>query len=124
MFELPARAPIPYSDVRQPYNTIRAAGALLFIVVVLIWSYLADPPEDFFSKARGGAQQLPNGNVLITETDKGRAFEVTLEGEIVWEFYNDVWRDRRGKNKRGAIYRMTRVDPDVLPTAPKASEDL
>jgi signal transduction histidine kinase len=42
MFELPTRAPIPYSDVRQPYNTIRAAGALLFIVGVLTWSYLAD----------------------------------------------------------------------------------
>jgi signal transduction histidine kinase len=42
MFELPARAPIPYADVRQPYNTIRAAGALLFIVGVLTWSYLAD----------------------------------------------------------------------------------
>lgn len=90
----------------------------------IIWSYLADPPEDFFSKARGGAQELPNGNVLIAETDKGRAFEVTPEGEIVWEFYNDVWRDRRGKEKRGAIYRMTRVDPDVLPTPPTASEDL
>jgi signal transduction histidine kinase len=42
MFELPTRAPIPYSDVRRPYNTVRAAGALLFIVGVLFWSYLAD----------------------------------------------------------------------------------
>jgi hypothetical protein len=90
----------------------------------IIWSYLADPPEDFFSKARGGAQELPNGNILIAETDKGRAFEVTPEGEIVWEFYNDVWRDRGGKPKRGAIYRMTRVDPDVLPPHARVSEDL
>ncbi len=42
MFELPTRAPIPYSDVRRPYNTIRAVGALLFIVGVLAWSYLQD----------------------------------------------------------------------------------
>jgi hypothetical protein len=25
---------------------------------------------------------------LITESDAGRAFEVTRAGEIVWEFYN------------------------------------
>ena len=27
-------------------------------------------------------------NTLITETDRGRAFEVTPEKEIVWEFHN------------------------------------
>jgi hypothetical protein len=32
------------------------------------------------------AEVLPNGNTLITESDNGRAFEVTREGEIVWEF--------------------------------------
>ena len=42
MFELPTRAPIPYADVRRPYNTIRAVGALLFILGVLTWSYIAD----------------------------------------------------------------------------------
>ena len=42
MSELPTRAPIPYADVRRPYNTIRAVGALLFIVGVLVWSYLTD----------------------------------------------------------------------------------
>ena len=88
----------------------------------IIWSYRADPPRDFFSKARGGAQELGNGNVLIAETDKGRAFEVTPTGEIVWEFYNDIWRDRRGKQKRGAIYRMTRVDADALPDLVDAPE--
>jgi signal transduction histidine kinase len=41
MLELPSRAPIPYADVRRPYNTVRAAGALLFIAGVLGWSYLS-----------------------------------------------------------------------------------
>jgi len=33
-----------------------------------------------------GIQRLPNGNTLITEAASGRAFEVTPEKEIVWEF--------------------------------------
>src|SRR6059036_3002382 len=31
-------------------------------------------------------QRLPNGNTLITESSFGRLFEVTREGEIVWEY--------------------------------------
>jgi signal transduction histidine kinase len=41
MFEMPTRAPIPYSEIRRPYNTIRAAGAVLFIVGVVVWSKLS-----------------------------------------------------------------------------------
>ncbi len=31
---------------------------------------------------------MPNGNTLITESDYGRALEVTPDGETVWEFYS------------------------------------
>jgi hypothetical protein len=31
-------------------------------------------------------QALPNDNVLITESNNGRAFEVTREREIIWDF--------------------------------------
>jgi signal transduction histidine kinase len=51
MIELPSRAPIPYLDVRRPYNTIRAAGALLFIVGVLVWSYISGSTEGLFTIA-------------------------------------------------------------------------
>ena len=36
----------------------------------------------------GKHQPLPNGNILITETEGGRAFEVTPNGETVWSFVN------------------------------------
>jgi hypothetical protein len=36
----------------------------------------------------GSAQRLPNGNTLITEASFGRFFEVTKEGEIVWDYVN------------------------------------
>lgn len=44
----------------------------------------------FYSWRRGKAQLLPNKNLLIAESEKGRAFEVTPEGELVWE-YNNIY---------------------------------
>jgi hypothetical protein len=45
-----------------------------------------DYSERFFSYFISGAQRLPNGNTLITEGAEGRVFEVTQDGEIVWEY--------------------------------------
>ncbi|MCK4790933.1 MAG: hypothetical protein KAV87_44770, partial [Desulfobacteraceae bacterium] len=74
------------------------------------WHYTAEPPQLFFSETRGSAQRLPNGNTLITESDKGRVFEITRRGEFVWEFYSP--QIDKKKNKRATIYRMMRiVDP-------------
>jgi hypothetical protein len=73
----------------------------------IVWEYQPDPPQHFFSVSRGSSQRLPNGNTLITESDKGRVFEVTPGGEIVWEFFNP--EIRMEDEKRAAIYRMTRI---------------
>jgi hypothetical protein len=54
----------------------------------LVWSYAGSGRDPFYSRTCGSAQRLPGGNTLITESDGGRAFEVTPAGEIVWEFYN------------------------------------
>ena len=38
------------------------------------------------------------------------------ERRVVWEFYNpDIKASRSGKRKRAPVYRMTRVDPGLLP---------
>ena len=73
----------------------------------IVWEYQSAPPQQFFSVSRGSSQRLPNGNTLITESDKGRVFEVTPGGEIVWEFFNP--EIRMEDEKRAAIYRMTRI---------------
>ena len=52
------------------------------------WSYRGDESRPFYSEFLGAVQRLPNGNTLITESEGGRAFEITREGETVWEFYN------------------------------------
>ena len=53
-----------------------------------IWEYRGTPESPFFSKTCGAAERLPNGNTLVSESDRGRAFEVTPTKEIVWEFRN------------------------------------
>ncbi len=52
------------------------------------WLYRGSEAEPFFTPSCGSCQRLPNGNTLITESDPGRAFEVTPEGDIVWEYMN------------------------------------
>jgi uncharacterized protein (UPF0248 family) len=54
----------------------------------IVWKYQDSPAWNFFSPRMGGAQRLLNGNTLITESSFGRFFEVTQEGEIVWEYVN------------------------------------
>jgi hypothetical protein len=76
----------------------------------IVWSYEEDPPESFFSDLRGSSQRLENGNTLICDSQRGRAFEVTNDGTIVWEFWNPEIKD--GKRKR--IYRFTRIPLDRL----------
>jgi hypothetical protein len=54
----------------------------------IVWQY---PPGDenlFYSKSRGSAQRLANGNTLITDAEHSTSFEVTPSGEKVWEFRN------------------------------------
>jgi len=73
----------------------------------IVWQYTADPPHLFFSETRGSAQRLPNGNTLITESDKGHVFEITRKGLLVWEFFSPQLNTE--KNKRATIYRMMRI---------------
>lgn len=52
------------------------------------WSYDGNAPGGLYSPTSGSCVRLPNGNTLLSETDNGRALEVTREGAIVWEFVN------------------------------------
>lgn len=56
--------------------------------------YEGTESEPFFTAGRGKADLLGNGNFLVTETQYGRVFEVTPDGEIVWSFINRYDDDR------------------------------
>ena len=62
----------------------------------------------FFSVTMGGAQPLPNGNLLITDGRNGRAVEVTPDHKKAWEYFNPT-RPRSEDGFIGTIYRVTRV---------------
>lgn len=77
------------------------------------WSYQGDDAHPFHSPLRSSAETLPNGNVLITESDGGRLFEVTRAGEIVWNFVNPTRGGAHGEMIAIATWGQ-RIDPAAL----------
>ncbi len=77
----------------------------------IVWQFGGTREVDFFSMTLGTCQRLPNGNTLITESENGRALEVTPGGRVVWEFYNP---HRTGKNRElvAVLFEMLRLPPD------------
>lgn len=75
------------------------------------WQFGGTPEVDFFSKTLGSCQRLPNGNTLISESENGRAIEVTPAGRVVWEFYNP---HRTGKSGElvAVLFEMLRLPAD------------
>ncbi|MEM9382521.1 MAG: arylsulfotransferase family protein, partial [Planctomycetota bacterium] len=52
----------------------------------VLWTYAGVPPVGLMSPVGGSCQRLANGNTLVIESTRGRAVEVTPEGDVVWEF--------------------------------------
>jgi hypothetical protein len=77
----------------------------------IVWEFTAPDRESFYSASRGGAQRLPNGNTLVTESDRGHAFEITSDGRVVWEFWNP---NRNADGHRATIFRMRRYEPAAV----------
>lgn len=50
-----------------------------------VWSYVADVPGEFYAMNISGAQRLNNGNTLICSGPDGLFFEVTPDGDSVWQ---------------------------------------
>ena len=80
----------------------------------VVWWYAGTPEAPFYSVGSGAAQRLPNGNTLITETMHGRAFEVTPEKRIVWEYRNP---NLVGANDEliAGIWELYRLDQSAPP---------
>ena len=54
----------------------------------VVWSFSSREPNSFMSRNAAGCQRLPNGNTFICSSRSGHLFEVTPEGDIVWEYVN------------------------------------
>jgi hypothetical protein len=72
------------------------------------WSYKAEMVLGFYSFMISGCERLPNLNTLITEGAHGRLFEVTPEGETVWE-YVSPWLMPSKFGPTSAVFRAYRI---------------
>jgi hypothetical protein len=75
------------------------------------WKYAWAGFNPFFSKRYGSCQRLNNGNTLITESDNGRAFEVTSKHMIVWEFITPHHAPDNDEYF-ATLFELIRLDPD------------
>jgi hypothetical protein len=78
----------------------------------IIWSYETKPGWEFFSSFISGAQRLDNGNTLICEGMRGRIFEVTPAGEIVWQFVNPFYGYSERFGNVNIVFRAYRYSAD------------
>lgn len=79
----------------------------------IVWNWTAQPPESFFCPLAGGCERLPNGNLLVTNSTGGGAFELTMDGQIVWQLTLPV-SVYGATTGRVSIYRMSAVEADVI----------
>lgn len=78
----------------------------------IVWQYVTDPPEDFYTPVAGGCEVLPDGNILVTQAQSGRAFEITRDGDVVWEWNVNIDAAEKGaKVSRVKLYRLSPVRP-------------
>jgi len=76
----------------------------------VLWSYEGTADHPFFSETCGTVQRLPDNDTLITESDPGRAFEVTPDGTIVWE-YRSPHRSGDHRQFVATLFELERLPP-------------
>ena len=104
----------------NPDGTYRREAGEAWGPQELVWSYRAPEPESFYAAFISGAHRLPNGNTFVTSGPDGRMFEVTANGETVWEFWNpysgnvqDRDGTRAGSDRvRYGVWRAQKLSPD------------
>jgi hypothetical protein len=79
----------------------------------VLWRWPGAGPGTLASREAGAAARLPNGDTLITESERGRAFEVTRGGEVVWEFVSPH-RAGPGDELVATLFEMLRVPEEEV----------
>lgn len=78
----------------------------------VVWTYAPEDPAQFHSEWCGGLQRLTNGNTLVTETNSGRALELTPTGDRVWEFINPNQTHSQNMTLVASLWKVTRLPKD------------
>jgi hypothetical protein len=83
-----------------------------------VWTYQAADKESFYAPFVSGANRLSNGHTFICAGTHGRYFEVTPEGNVVWEyrspFHGEVleWNPPGVEQFPYASFRAIKFPPD------------
>lgn len=78
-----------------------------------VTTYGARADQHFYTDTMGDHQPLANGNMLISESQKGHAFEIAPDGAIVWSWINE-WRDGSiGKIAQATRYPVTYLNQSL-----------
>tara|TARA_B110000483_G_scaffold216241_1_gene267548 strand:- start:1779 stop:2867 length:1089 start_codon:yes stop_codon:yes gene_type:complete len=90
-----------------------------------VWQYAGSPRFSFFSWFISNAYRLPSGNTSILEGIKGKIFEVTMEGDIVWDFVSPYFVTEPHPMYTGgnAIFRHYFYTPDSIEIAGRLPAD-
>ncbi|KPJ48488.1 MAG: arylsulfotransferase [Dehalococcoidia bacterium DG_22] len=83
----------------------------------IVWSYQDQPAFNFHSPYESSAQRLPNGNTFICEGVFGRLFEVTPEGQVVWEYINPHFGEAPLLGENNWLFRAFRYSRDDIEQA-------
>ena len=73
----------------------------------MVWEYRLPEEERFFSSFISGVQRMPNGNTFINAGAIGMQREVTVSGDIVWEY-----EYRNENNAPDFFFRAEKYAPD------------
>jgi Arylsulfotransferase (ASST) len=112
-------APDGIGAVRRHFSRVLELNP---ITLEKVWEYSLPGLESyrFFSHYVSAAQRLPNGNTMITEGSDGRVFEVTTDGEIVWEYVSPYFGTDAPNTNR--VYRAYRVPYGWVPQLERPTE--
>lgn len=75
------------------------------------WEYGGVPSQPLYTYNNGSTARLSNGNTMISESNAGRALEVSADKKIVWEFYNPYRSGDKGE-KIATLFEMQRLPAD------------
>ncbi len=85
----------------------------------IVWKYEEGIRSNFFSPRISNAQRLPNGNTLVNDGWFGRFFEVTSDGEVVWEYVNPYFgpASKPAKAQNNNVFRVYRYTDEEIARA-------
>ncbi len=78
----------------------------------ILWSFEGSEAFPFYTSIQGKQQILGNGNILVSDPEGGRAFEVSPahDNQVVWEYVNKL--DDKSDGLLGRITEAARLDFD------------